>query len=132
MSADEHEEIVKEMHNIALQVAMVKTKQEDNHLENKAIIKMLVDKVTTLPCSSHIEKFRQLDEIQADRKGWQKIIVTHTVAIVLSLVGALYFFGALVNRVEANEMDIKDNKMELKLYHDNHYKVPALPKGING
>jgi hypothetical protein len=101
------DDMMKEIHAITLNLAIIKQKQEDNHEDNKADIKILFDKVQKLddlPCEGHKEKFRSYDKT--------KDLLHGTMAsVVLCAVGFAVAWGTLKTTVK-NHIDTTTTSLE--------------------
>jgi hypothetical protein len=106
MSADEHKDLIQAIHELALQIAIVKQKQDDNHNENKSIIKILSDKMSKLPCDTHIEKLKQYEKHMADGMAWRGIVVAIIIAMVGYIYSAVAWSGGISTSVERNKQEI--------------------------
>jgi hypothetical protein len=110
MSDSEHNDLLKAIHDLALQIAIVKQKQEDNHADNKNDIRILYDKmlkVDALPCLTHMEKLRQYDVHIAEGQAYRRILVGLIFTLILSAAGVAVAWGQLQERVIQNERQNK-------------------------
>ena len=89
----EHGKIIDAIHLVALQLEMVKTKQEANHNSNKEQIERILAKVNRLPCEAHIEKFEGYDITR-------KVLVGTIFGVVCCVVAFAVAWGSLNNDVE--------------------------------
>ena len=95
----EHGKILAEIHAIALQIAVMKERQELNHQENKTDIGISFEKlevverrVNLLPCSAHVEKFSQYDNTR-------KVLVGTIFGCVVAIVSFAVAWGSMQTRV---------------------------------
>ena len=119
MSDGEHQSLLVEIHNIALQLAVIKQKQEDNHADNKNDIRILYDKVSVidkLPCAVHLEKFSHFEKHYKDGQVWRTSLVGLGIVVLTSIVSFGVSWGALQERVIGLETDC-----------ENNHKVSTLP-----
>ena len=62
------------------------------------------DRLDTLPCSSHKEKFKVYDDHIEDGKFWRRFMVGQAVILVVALLGSVltggYMMGKLEQRLE--------------------------------
>ena len=106
MSDNEHKDLLQAIHGLALQIAIVKQKQEDNHADNKNDIRILYDKmlkVDALPCLTHVEKLRQYDVHVAEGHAYRRVLVGLIFTLVVSATGAAVAWGQLQQRVQSLE-----------------------------
>ena len=106
MGENEYKDLLRAIHDIALQVAIVKQKQEDNHTDNKNDIRILYDKVLkfdSLPCQSHVEKLKNYEAHIAEGQAYRKVILGLVSTFILSVAGVAVAWGALQERVMQHE-----------------------------
>ena len=100
----EHKEIMEVINATALQVAVMKEKQENNHLENRCDIKILFNEVKemkeNLPCKIHIEKFKAMDKHMQEGLQWRRMVIGLFVTVLLSAILFSVTWGGILNKVD--------------------------------
>lgn len=108
MSAEEHAEIVKEMHHIALILAKVEQKQIDNHIDNQNDIKLLadrIDKFDNLPCSEHIADIKNMKEHVKEGGLYRRAFIMFALGSFVTVYLAGQAWGTLKNSVDEHHRD---------------------------
>ena len=116
--SDAEQKLLKEIHKVALQVEMVKTRQTENHKENKADIKVLFEKVSKLddlPCAAHVEKFVTYDKHTDEGDAWRKSIsdkVGNSLLTVFTLCIAVGIAWGVLHTKVSTHLDYSAKEME--------------------
>ena len=93
----EHGKIIDAIHLVALQVEMIKTKQEANHASNKEQIDRILVRVSKFPCDKHIEKFEGYDIAK-------KVFIGTIFGIICCAVAFAVAWGGLNTSVQTHQI----------------------------
>lgn len=106
MPPEEADKIIDEIYKLSLRVEKVITKQSENHKNNKEDIDILFNKLSrfdTLPCDTHIEKFKKFDDHVNDSNWWRGSVAM----VVIAVIGFAVAWGVIKTTVDTHTKQLE-------------------------